>query len=362
MTADPKVTPEHFAETEELMATVRSLERRLRLSQAKTHDLDGAAAERDELQRRLAVTGRIGARDITVPRWMATKAQRSTFHATPTLLLTDTHFDEVVLPEQIDWLNAYNRKIAKQRFHRCIETTIMLAREFLTGLTYDGFLLMVGGDIFSGIIHQELRETNEVPILKSVAYWEDELAAGLDRLATEFSKLHVACTYGNHARQSIKPIAKNRAWDTFEWLMYTHLAKHFAGSKAITFQIPDGPDCLVQSYGTRYLLTHGDQFRGGSGISGSMTPLMLGSYRKTRRAMSAGKPYDIMVLGHRHEYVWLPSYGIITGASLVGYNEYAYQHNFGFEEANQAFWVATPEHGVTFPMQVYVQDRKAEGW
>jgi hypothetical protein len=221
---------------------------------------------------------------------------------------------------------------------------------------------MLGGDILSGIIHQELRETNECPILVSVDFWEDQLAAAIERLATEFGKLHIACTYGNHGRQSMKPIAKNRAWDTYEWLMYTHLAKHFAASKNITWQVPDAPDCHVKSYNIRYLLTHGDQFKGGTGIAAALSPLLLGSNRKSRRQLAAGRPYDVMVMGHWHQHMWLPSRGIIVGGSLGGYNEYAYLNNFDPEPANQAMWLATPEHGITFPVQIYVQDRKAEGW
>ena len=200
-------------------------------------------AERDNLQRRLDLTGRLSSGTITPPKWMATEAQRSIHHAIPTLLLTDNHFDEIVLPEQVDWLNAYNRDIAEKRLRLCIESTINIAREYFSGLTYDGFLLMLGGDLLSGIIHQELRETNESPILQSVAHWEEQMCSAIERLATEFGKLHVACTYGNHGRQSKKPVAKNRAWDNFEWLMYIHMAKHFRGSKHVTFQIPDAADC-----------------------------------------------------------------------------------------------------------------------
>src|SRR5450631_2580755 len=195
-------TPEEFDREEASEGTAR-------------HQLRKVTAERDDLKRRLEVGGRLASRDIKPPAWMATKVKRSIHHATPTLLLTDNHFDEIVLPEQVDFLNAYNREIAEKRLRLCIESTISIAREYFAGITYDGFLLMLGGDMFSGIIHQELRETNEVPILRSIDHWEGQMAAAIERLATEFGKLHIACTYGNHGRQSKKPVAKNRAWDNF---------------------------------------------------------------------------------------------------------------------------------------------------
>jgi hypothetical protein len=325
-------------------------------------NLRRVVAERDELRRRLAVTGRMLERDLKPPKWMATRRKRSDHHATPTLLLTDTHFDEVVLPEQIDWLNAYNRPIAEMRLKKTIDTSIELAREYFTGLTYDGFLLLHGGDAFTGTIHQELRETNEAPLLKSIDHWENLLASCITRLADEFGAVHNAVTFGNHGRLSVKPVMKNRAWDNIEWLMFTHLAKYFAGDKRITWQIPDAADCHVQSYGTRYLLTHGDQFRGGSGIAGALSPLMLGAVRKSRRALAASAPYDTLVMGHWHQHLWLPSKGLIVGGTMKGYDEYAYLNNFDFEPANQAMWLTTPEHGITFPVQVIAQNRKEEGW
>ena len=294
---------------------------------------------------------------------MATKAKRSVHHATPTLLLTDNHFDEIVLPEQVDWLNAYNRDIAEKRLRLCVESTISIAREYFAGLTYDGFLLMLGGDLFSGIIHQELRETNEGPILRSIDHWEGQMAAAIERLATEFGKLHVACTYGNHGRQIEE--ARRQEPGMGQLRVADVLPPREAlprTSKHITFQIPDAADCHVSSYNVRYLLTHGDQFRGGSGIAGALSPLMLGSARKSRRNMASGHPYDVMVIGHWHQHLWLPSKGMIVGGTMKGYDEYAYLGNFDFEPANQALWLTTPEHGLTFPVQVFCQDKEAEGW
>lgn len=345
--------------TQRLTEQLESVTADLRRSKSAQKAL---VCERDDLRAQLEVTGRVASYEITPPKWMTTKAKRSQHHATPTILLADNHFDEVVVPSQVDWINAYNREIAEQRLTRTIDGAIEIAREYFTGIDYDGCLLMLAGDVFSGIIHQELRESNAEPILRSVNHWEDRLAAAIDRLATEFGKLHVACTYGNHGRQSRKPVAKNRAWDNFEWLMYQHLAKYFRDDKRITWQIPDAADCMVQSYDVRYLLTHGDQFRGGSGIAGALSPLMLGSHRKTRRAAASGRPYDVMVIGHWHQHMWLPSRGFIAGGTMKGYDEYAFISNFEPEPPNQAMWLTTPEHGITFPVQVFCQDRKAEGW
>jgi hypothetical protein len=57
-----------------------------------------------------------------------------------------------------------------------------------------------------------------------------------------------------------------------------------------------------------------------------------------------------------------PGKGLIVGGSLVGYSEYNYINNHEPEPPQCAFWVTTPQHGVTFTAPVFVADRKAEGW
>lgn len=334
---------------------------------AKNHGLETAlrrvTAERDEANRRLDFVGRLETGELKPPAWALPKKRvKGAYRGTVNLMLSDLHFDEVVDPAQIDWYNAYNRAIAEKRLQRTIDAAIRVGKEFFTGLTYDGMVLLLGGDIFSGIIHQELRETNEAPILASVLHWEGHLASAIERLASAYGKLHIPCTYGNHGRQSMKPVAKLRAQDSFEWLLYHNVARHFAGSKNVTWQIPDAPDVLVKVYNHTILLTHGDQFRGGSGIAGAVSPLLLGTHRKTRRQAALGRPYDLMTIGHFHQYMSLPGKGLLVNGSMKGYCEYAYGSNFEAELAQQAFWITTPEHGVTFSAPIICQDRKREGW
>jgi hypothetical protein len=54
--------------------------------------------------------------------------------------------------------------------------------------------------------------------------------------------------------------------------------------------------------------------------------------------------------------------GIGVHNSLKGQDEYAFIENFGFEQPQQACWIMTPEHGMTWTAPIFSQDRKAEGW
>lgn len=325
-------------------------------------ELRRVEAERAAFEQRLKLFEGLEEVKLEPPRWAAPPKRTADHVGIPTLFLTDTHFDEVVDPAQVDGVNAYDRRIAELRLRRAFEGAVKLSRDYLSGVRYEGIFLLLGGDIFSGLIHEELRETNEATIFESIVHWLEHLEAGIRLLQEHFGRVHVVAVVGNHGRRTKRPRHKFRAQDNFDWLVYKLIQRDLHGKDGITVQVSDASDAHYEIYGVRYLLTHGDQFRGGTGISAALAPLLLGAHRKTRRQAAAGRPYDIMVMGHWHQTLYLPAKGLIVGGSLKGFDEFAYNQNLEPEPPQQAFWVTTPEHGVTFTAPVFVADRRAEGW
>jgi len=268
----------------------------------------------------------------------------------PVLFFSDWHFDEVVDPAQIGFVNAYNREIAEARARQTFLTTVRLTKRHMVNPKYEGIVLALGGDLLSGNIHEELRESNEASINMSLLRATDILIEGIELLLAEFGRVFVPCVVGNHGRIDKKPRAKNRVFDNYEWLIYQYLARHFKSRPEVSFYIPDGPDALFQIYGKRFMLTHGDQFKGGSGISGILTPLSLGFARKQKRQQAIGQPFDIMMFGHWHQYIHTQN--LIGNGSLKGLDEYAFQGNFGYEPPQQSLFIVHPDHGITFRMPV----------
>lgn len=161
-----------------------------------------------------------------------------------------------------------------------------------------------------------------------------------------------SCVTGNHGRTTHKIRAKGRAFTSFDWLAYAMLQLVFEKDRRVQFMVPDGPDASFSVYGTRYLLTHGDQFRGGDGMIGALGPIIRGDHRKRGRNGQVGAEYDVLLIGHWHQLIQLQR--IIVNGSLKGYDEYAYSNNFPFERPRQALWITHPEHGITFSMPVNV--------
>ena len=315
--------------------------------------------ERDELQKELETAKRVADMvDLTrkytsaPPNWTLKNAKSGKSNAIATAFLSDVHLDEVVDPAQVNWINAYNRDIATERLRLFFENAIELARDYLGGLRYEGLVLPLGGDIFAGIIHEELAESNEGTIFQSMLYWADPMCAGIKLMRDAFGQVFLPCVVGNHGRRKRKPHAKNRPQDNFEYLFYHLLAKMLKDEKGIDFAISESADLPYQVYQTRYLLTHGDQFKGGSGIAGMLSPLLLGDARKREREVQVKRPYDVMVMGHWHQLAFVR--GLIINGSVSGYDEYAFISNFRYEPPRQAFWVTDPVHGVTITAPIHV--------
>jgi hypothetical protein len=313
-----------------------------------------------ELEQVADLASRLDAAEVRIPRWLGPPKPKGGSHATLMLLQSDQHFDEVVNPAEMDGLNAYNREIATARLERWARNVVRLARDYLAGLTYDGVVLMLGGDAFSGVIHDELRETNADVLFGSLLYWLEQEAAAVSLLCDEFGKVHVVAVPGNHGRQTRKPRAKLRARDNLDWLFAKLLEREFRSNTRVTFHVPEAADAWFQVYGRGHLLTHGDQVTGGHGIGGIWPPIMRMRARKAEVHMTTGRPFDTLWMGHWHQLI--PTPGLIINGTLKGWDEYAKLNNFSPEPPQQAMAVVTPEHGIAWQAPVFCADRSAEGW
>jgi DNA-directed RNA polymerase subunit H (RpoH/RPB5) len=284
--------------------------------------------------------------------WLTYKSKGDASKSVPVLFLSDLHFDEVVEPSQVEFVNQYNREIATKRISSVFNNALDLLTKKLKG-KYAGCVVALGGDLLSGNIHEELAETNEATILQSVLALTDLLHVGLAQMVEEFGKLYVPCVVGNHGRIHKKPRAKFKVQQNYEWIIYQLLAQRFASDSRVTFEIPESTDVTFKIFKTTFLLTHGDQFKGGSGISGIFTPLMLGASRKLKRQQAVQKPFDVMMVGHFHSYIHTNS--LIVNGTTKGLDEYAYQMNFGYERPQQALFLVHEQHGITIRTPVFCE-------
>ncbi|MFZ9891079.1 MAG: hypothetical protein ACO3FL_04450 [Ilumatobacteraceae bacterium] len=281
--------------------------------------------------------------------WLTFKSKTDKHKSIAVLFLSDLHFDEVVVPSQVEYVNSYSRSIASSRIKAVFNNALsLLTKKIKADLS--GVVVALGGDLLSGNIHEELAETNDATILESILELTNILHTGISAMADNFGNVFVPCVVGNHGRIHKKPRFKYRVQQNYEWIIYQLLCQRFALDKRVTFEIPESSDVSFKIFNVNFLLTHGDQFKGGSGISGIFTPLMLGASRKQKRQVAVQKPFDVMMVGHFHSYIHTNS--LIVNGSVKGYDEFAYGMNFPFEVPQQALFLVHEEHGVTIRMPV----------
>lgn len=309
-----------------------------------------------EALRELIGTARIQADQLQIPPWV-TLPKSAKCPGVPKLMLSDLHWGENVRAAQIGGVNSYNLAIARCGLRNVVNTTIRVCQILDPAMRYPGIVLPLGGDMVSGNIHEELAATNDINTMPTVLDLYEHLVPAISLLADKFGNVFIPCVSGNHDRDTKKIWSKDRNHTSFGWLLYQFLALRFETDQRVEFYIPDGSDALYRIYNTRYLLTHGDQFRGGDGIIGPLGPVTRGEQKKNTRNAAVGQDYDVMEFGHFHKRMLTAR--LRGNGSLKGYDEFAHNNNFGFELASQNFWVTHPDHGITWDIPIY-RDNKSK--
>ncbi len=255
--------------------------------------------------------------------WMPTPAIARGNSLVPMLFTSDFQVGEVIRPEELDGINAYNQDIFVERYQRMIDKTIELA-EHNTGATdFPYAVYLRGGDAISGEIHEELAETNDLSSVPALRLLQRQEREGIRRLRDRFGRVRVISIPGNHGRTTRKSHAKGYAERSFETALSWWLADSFEGDPAVTFWAPQSGDALFDVAGWNFLLSHGDRTgsRGGQGFIGPAATIARGHQKLMSNYALTHRSVDCILTGHLHSSLKL-AHGFANG-SLAGYSEYA---------------------------------------
>jgi predicted phosphodiesterase len=329
-------------------ATITSLQKELR---SRSQENDTAESLRKEIFGLEAYTRE-------PPVWLTKRHKETSITGVPLILASDWHWGETVDPDQVGGMNAFNRKIAKQRVKIMGDAIIDLCFNHMTNPNYPGVVFCVGGDMITGGIHEDLRETNDGPVTLSVVEVEENLIGMITLLADKFGKVFVPCVPGNHGRTTLKPRAKNRVYDSWEWVIYQHLEVYFRNDPRVTIHVPNEVDAHFAIYGHRFMLTHGDTLgvKGGDGIIGALGPIARGAIKVGRSEAQCGRDFDTLLIGHYHTYIPRgDAVPVLANGSLIGYNEYArLLLRAGPTRPTQALAFIHPKRGITAQWPIYL--------
>lgn len=269
--------------------------------------------------------------------------------------ITDLHYGEVVLLDEMDGLNSYDVQTARRRLGRLADKAVNVVESYYHST--ERIILFVGGDLISGDIHPELKETNVPAVPIAVKEAGEYLAGVIVKLRGHFScPIDIYQAPGNHARTTPKPQSKRRAATSLDLLVgdFAELCVKGAGAPDVTFFRTTSPDAYFSTYGYNWLATHGDAMGagGGTGYIGASQAIVRGHRKLMDTAWRSGKAIHYVLTGHFHTGMKSP-FGWGNG-SVVSYSEFSRDKRYDPQAAEQWLLAVHPKHGVVGEHPLYL--------
>jgi hypothetical protein len=261
---------------------------------------------------------------------------------TMVLLWSDAHAAETVSPEETQGINAYDWREMMRRHDELRRGIVSYVQH--RSYKVDKLIVLGLGDMLSGNIHDELAETNEMPLAEAAVQFGLDGAEFLESLVPHFPAIEFHGVVGNHPRAHRKPRAKQKH-DNADWIAYQIMRQRLAQVPSITWSIPRGSRALVNVYGRRILALHGD------GIRSTMVSVPWGGIIRLAEKLrneyaAAGIAIDHFALGHYHEANSVKNRRILMNGSIKGVDEFSLERFGGGEPPTQLLLSFHPKRGL----------------
>ena len=265
-------------------------------------------------------------------------------------MASDLHVEEVVDPKTVNGLNEHNLEIAEDKLFRYWRNVVRLVKKEQAEADIQTHIQWIGGDLFTGHIHEEFPEITELSPTQAVLWLRPRIRDGIRFLRKELDvpEILVPWSYGNHGRTTIRPRVATAADHSYEWMLGQIIAEDLKGDDGIKVLVANGYHLYVDCDGYTVRFHHGDWLNYQGGVGGLTIPLnkAIDSWNKTR-------PANLDVLGHWHQWMDL-QYALVNG-SLIGFSPYALRIKARYEPPRQGFFLIDLERKEktgSFPVHV----------
>lgn len=247
------------------------------------------------------------------PRALPAKPSGEAHHR-QLLVLSDFHGGEVVDPDGVNGLNAYDWAIQEDRVNELIDGVLSHQRRSpqLTGLD-----VLFVGDMCSGTNHQEIAETNEYPLAEQAVKMGYLQGSIIERLLPTNGDVRVGVVVGNHPRLQAKPAAK-RIFDNGDWIAGVIMEEYLKKYPQVQCRVSRGGSLFWEIAGRLCYVWHGD------GVRSSMPGVPFGGImrRVNEIARQYDRKIDHFIYGHFHTATVVQGGRIIGNGSLKGVDEF----------------------------------------
>lgn len=253
--------------------------------------------------------------------------------ATSILVASDWHVEERVTPESINQMNKYTVEIARKRSMEFFQTGLKLINLEKRNTNIPRLVLALLGDFITGNIHEENLSTCSLLPIDAAIEAQVMLKSGIDFLLKEsdLKEIIVQCHAGNHSRITEKRrSSETEMGNSLELFIYSSLAKLYEDNQRIKFNISRSYTSRLKIYETVLRLHHGHSIKYQGGIGGLAVPT-----QRYRLRQNTAWQADYDIFGHHHQNH--PGVRYFCNGSLIGYNAYAQDSGFEYEEPSQTY-------------------------
>lgn len=235
----------------------------------------------------------------------------------------DVHWGEEVQPRNTGGMFEYNTEIATKRLDFTIDEGIEIAKDHkLRGLT-----VILGGDLVSGAIHDDLNRHNEMMVAEQTVSFAETMYGGLEKLLSAGLQVDVVSVSGNHGRTYFreKGYFKNKQQENYDWMVAKMLEAHGKKQRGLDFTIPDTVWALVEVAGRRFLTMHGDTNKQQNSMGISFYAVEKEMRRLKTMIIDETMPMHHDVISHhRHQQFMVPIGNTMfyNNGALKGPDEY----------------------------------------
>ena len=298
------------------------------------------------------ILDRIEKKNIVLPAVKAPSESKTPSSEKAVFLWSDWHIGETVSFESMGGLNEYNFDIFTERFNTLVSTSSNIVANKLSAFGVRDIYIFHLGDVVSGMIHDELVRTADKNVVDCIFDGAAVVAAGIRELCQTFEHVYFVGIPGNHGRFTKKKEHKDR-YVNWDYVFYKTVGLMLKDQPNLTLKASRSIWALEEVAGFRFLLLHGDDIKGWSGIPWYGIDRAVS--KLTALFASSNRFFDYVCLAHFHSSGTFDHTGaeIILNGSLVGGDEYA-ASLFLNNKPKQRIFGVHPEHGKTWEYNIYL--------
>lgn len=345
--AEDFVADEPRREVEQLRALL-SIERQ----RAKALDKERIAADRIVEYAKIALRS---LPTVRPPAPLPASKRKGKTRESAVLLASCWHIGETVRAEEMGGLNAYDFDVFCARLQHVIDTTVKFCLDNMVGYEFDELHVIHTGDAVSGIIHDELIESNCLNIVEQAHLGALVTAQALRELCAVFPKVVFTGVVGNHGRTEKAKRWKGKAQVNWDYVFYNYLATMLRDQPNITFNVPLSFWAGIEIRGYNFHISHGDTAKSWNGIPFYGLNREAGKWTEIAAVQSKVWHYFIRSHYHTSGNLQRPAGEMILNASLKGGDEYAMGLAL-FGAPIQTLFGVHERHGRTWQLSINAQN------